>query len=83
MTPTVASINLLEHGTADMKQETVEVLKQVGDGLSVVTVIATLIEVLPAIAALLTIVWTCLRIAESVTGKPMSELFGKKDAEHE
>ena len=50
-----------------MAQHTTEVVKHVADGLSVVTVIGTLAEVLPAIAALFTIVWTGFRIYETDT----------------
>lgn len=50
-----------------MKHETVEDLKNVGDLVSVFTVVGALIEVLPSIAALFTIVWTGLRIYESDT----------------
>lgn len=58
-----------------MAQHTTEGVKHVVDGLSVVTVIGTLAEVLPAIAALFTIVWTGFRIWETDTvrgwfGKP-------------
>ena len=41
-----------------------ETVKHVADGLSVVTVIGTLANVLPAVAALFTIVWTGFRIYE-------------------
>lgn len=41
-----------------------ETVKHVADGVSVITVIGTLAEVLPAIAALFTIVWTGFRIYE-------------------
>jgi hypothetical protein len=41
-----------------------ETTKAAGDAVSIVTVVGTLAEVLPAIAALLTIVWTCFRIYE-------------------
>lgn len=50
-----------------MKHETAETLKNVGDAVSVVTVVGALVEVLPSIAALFTIVWTGLRIYESDT----------------
>ena len=48
----------------DQHQETV---KQVVDGVSFITVLGTLAEVLPAIAALFTIVWTAVRIYETET----------------
>lgn len=41
--------------------------KQVLDGLSVVTVLGALVDILPAIAALFTIVWTGIRIYETDT----------------
>jgi hypothetical protein len=70
-----------------MKPETVEIVKQVGDGLSVITVVGTLAELLPAVAALFTIVWTGMRITEMVTGKEFSVLVGmkkmSKDAEQQ
>jgi hypothetical protein len=44
-----------------------ETVKHVADGLSVVTVIGTLANVLPAVAALFTIVWTGFRIYETKT----------------
>jgi hypothetical protein len=50
-----------------MAQHTTEGVKHVADGLSVVTVIGTLAEILPAIAALFTIVWTGFRIYETDT----------------
>lgn len=56
----------------DQHQETV---KAIGDGLSVATVVGTLLEVLPAVAALFTIIWTGMRITEMVVGKPFSEII--------
>lgn len=50
-----------------MKQETQEVVKAVGDALSVFTVVGTLVDMLPSVAALFTIVWTTIRIYESET----------------
>jgi hypothetical protein len=44
-----------------------EVLKQVLDVLSVATVVGALVDILPSIAALFTIVWTGLRIWETDT----------------
>jgi hypothetical protein len=51
-----------------MAQHTEEI-KHIADGLSVMTVIGTLADVLPAIAALFTIVWTGFRIWETETVK--------------
>jgi len=61
-----------------MKPENAELAKQVGDGLSVITAVATLTEILPAVAALFTIIWTGMRIVEMVAGKPFAELVRRK-----
>jgi hypothetical protein len=44
-----------------------ETTKHVVDGLSVVTVLGTLAEILPSLAALFTIIWTSFRIYETKT----------------
>lgn len=44
-----------------------EQIKQLGDAISILTVVGTLAELLPAIAAVLTIVWTAIRIYETDT----------------
>lgn len=44
-----------------------EAVKHVGDALSVSLVVATIASWLPAIAALLSIVWTLIRIYETKT----------------
>ena len=44
-----------------------EQVKQIGDAVSILTVVGTLAELLPAIAAILTIVWTAIRIWETDT----------------
>lgn len=41
--------------------------KHVIDALSIVTVLGALVQLLPSIAALLTIVWTAIRILETDT----------------
>jgi hypothetical protein len=58
-----------------MKQELSDSTKHVVDALSVATVVGTLMEFLPAIAALFTIVWTGIRIWETDTVK---RLFGRE-----
>lgn len=45
------------------------------DALSVLTVVGTLIDMLPSIAAVVTIVWTSIRIYETDT---VQKLFKKK-----
>jgi hypothetical protein len=48
--------------------------KHVGDAVSIVTVVGTLAQVLPSIAAIFTIVWTSIRIYETST---VRKLLGK------
>ena len=50
-----------------MTTDSHEVTKQVVDVLSVATVVGALVDFLPAIAALFTILWTGLRIWETET----------------
>jgi hypothetical protein len=52
-----------------MKHELSEGTKHAVDAISVVTVVGTLVEFLPAIAAVFTIVWTAIRIWETDTVK--------------
>ena len=49
--------------------------KSVVDVLSVATVVGTLVQLLPAVAALLTIAWTIIRIYET---KTVQGLLGRK-----
>jgi hypothetical protein len=51
-----------------------ETAKTTVDAISIVTVVGTLAEVLPAVAALFTIIWTALRIYETDT---VRKLLGK------
>jgi hypothetical protein len=48
------------------------------DALSVVTVVGTIMELLPAIAALFTIVWTAIRIYETTTVQRMIRFFAAR-----
>lgn len=52
-----------------------EVTKHAVDALSVITVIGTLMETLPAIAALFTIIWTAIRIWETKTVQSFVKKF--------
>lgn len=54
-----------------------EATKHIIDFASIATVLGTLADVLPAIAALFTIVWTAIRIYET---KTVQGWMGKKDA---
>lgn len=58
-----------------MKHEVSETAKTVVDALSIATVVGTLAEMLPSIAALFTIVWTAIRIWETDT---VQRWFGRK-----
>ena len=44
-----------------------EAAKQIADGVSIITVVGTLAGILPAVAALFTIIWTGIRIYETHT----------------
>lgn len=50
-------------------------LKHVLDATSIVALLGSLISVLPAVASVLTIVWTCIRIWETAT---VQALLGRK-----
>lgn len=52
-----------------------ETIKYFIDVISISTVLATLTAWLPPIAALLSIIWTAMRIYEMITGK---EIAGRK-----
>ena len=52
-----------------------EATKHIVDALSVATVLGTLIDMLPSVAALFTIVWTAIRIYET---KTVQGLLGRK-----
>ena len=57
-----------------------ETTKHVVDALSIMTVVGTLVEMLPSVAAIFTIVWTGIRIWETET---VQNLFGRKGAKDE
>lgn len=52
-----------------------EQVKTLGDAISIITVVGTLAELLPAVAAILTIIWTAIRIWETDT---VQCIFNKK-----
>jgi len=56
-----------------------ETTKHVVDALSILTVVGTLVEMLPSIAAIFTIVWTGIRIWETET---VQNMFGRKGAKN-
>jgi hypothetical protein len=57
-----------------------EGMKHVVDALSLVTVLGTLIDMLPSIAAVFTIIWTAIRIYET---KTVQGWMGRNNAEQE
>jgi hypothetical protein len=64
-----------------MNDHTQETVKTLMDGLSVVTVVGTLMDMLPSVAALFTIFWTGIRIWETDTVQRMFGRKGSDDAE--
>ena len=63
--------------------ESHETTKHVVDALSIMTVVGTLVEMLPSIAAIFTIVWTVIRIWETETVQNLLGRKGTKDAEQQ
>lgn len=58
-----------------MTDQTAETVKHVGDAVSVFVAVGSLASILPPVAALLTIIWTGIRIFESPT---VQRLLGRK-----
>ena len=58
--------------------QTHDTAKNVIDLVSVIAAIGSFLELLTPIFGLIGAVWTLMRIAEMVTGKPFSELVGRK-----
>ena len=68
------------HGIAKMTEHQ-ETIKQAVDAASVVTVVGTLMNALPAIAAVFSIVWSVIRIYETKTVQDWIETWKEyKDA---
>ena len=74
MALTLQKVNYPNGGVMQQEQ-----LKYIGDALSVGTVVATLASWLPPLAALLTIVWTVIRIWETKTIQKLINRFRKGD----
>ena len=76
MTRTRVSTRASGHGIADMGHHNWgDTVKHIMDGVSVVTAVGTITKMLPAVAAVFTIVWTGIRIYESDT---VQGLLGRK-----
>jgi hypothetical protein len=58
--------------------QTHDTAKNVIDIVSVVAAIGSFLDILTPIFGLIGAVWTLMRIAEMVTGKPFSEIIGRK-----
>jgi len=58
-----------------MTDQTHETVKHILDGASILTVVGTLVEFLPAVSALLSIIWIAIRIYETDT---IQQLVGRK-----
>jgi tetrahydromethanopterin S-methyltransferase subunit C len=69
-------------GCVDMNEQNQETLKYALDGASLLTVIGTLVEFLPALSAILSIVWVAIRIYETETVKKLLNRKKDDDAEH-
>jgi hypothetical protein len=63
-----------------MSEATSETVKHAVDALSIVTVVGTLVDMLPSIAAVFTIVWTVIRIYETDTVQGLLGRKGESDA---
>jgi len=66
-----------------MNEQNQETLKHILDGASLITVIGTLVEFLPAVSALLSIVWVAIRIYETDTVQKLLNRKKDDDAKHE
>lgn len=60
-----------------INEHTKQVAKHVIDAAAVGTTIATVVQWLPSVAALLTIVWTLIRIIETETARAIGRWFIK------
>jgi hypothetical protein len=62
-----------------------DTLKNTVDILSVFAAIGSFLQLLTPVFGLIGAVWTLMRIAEMITGKPFAEMIRRKkpDAEHE
>jgi hypothetical protein len=61
-----------------MNQHDQETVKHMIDGASILTVIGTLVEFLPAVSAVLSIIWVAIRIYETDT---VQKLVNRKKAD--
>ena len=67
----------MQDGSVDMTQ-THDTVKNIIDLASVVAAIGSFLELLTPVFGLIGAVWTLMRIAEMVTGKPFAEIIRRK-----
>ena len=61
-----------------MTQDKHELVKNAADIVSVVATIGSFLQVITPLFGLIGAVWTLMRIAEMVTGKPFNEIISRK-----
>ena len=67
-----------------MTQDKHELVKNAADVVSVVATIGSFLQVITPLFGLIGAVWTLMRIAEMVTGKPFDQIIRrKKDSDDE
>ena len=67
-----------------MTQDKHEIVKNVADIVSVFATIGSFLQVITPLFGLIGAVWTLMRIAEMVTGKPFDQIIRrKKDSDDE
>ncbi len=67
-----------------MAQDKHELVKNAADIMSVVATIGSFLQVITPLFGLIGAVWTLMRIAEMVTGKPFDQIIRrKKDSDDE
>ena len=62
-----------------MTTDNIEQAKSLGDFVSVSVAVGTLVQLLPSIAAALTIIWTAIRIYETDTVRAILSRFRRGD----
>ena len=74
----------MQDGSADMSNNH-DTVKNTLDILSVFATIGSFLQMLTPVFGFIGAVWTLMRIAEMVTGKPFAEIIRRKkpDAKHE
>jgi hypothetical protein len=77
MASPLAKPHLSNDGSAEMKQEALDATKHALDAVSLITVVGTLVDILPSIAALFTIIWTIFRIWETDTVRSWTNRLDK------